>query len=80
MWTCDLTSLAALVGLPPLRHSLYPHAQHVENIFSVTLLGLTEFSQGSMKVQAVYLEIRYPCPSATPGRFKANNQTEHDCL
>lgn len=80
MWTDDLTSLAALMGLTPQRLSLYPHAQRVENIFSLTFLGLPEFSQGDMKVQAVYLEISYPCPSATPGRFKANNQTEHDCL
>lgn len=79
-WICtdDLTSPAALVGPTPPRHSLYLHAQRVENIFSS--LRLTEFSQGNMKVQAVYLEISYPCPSATPGRFKANNQTEHDCL
>ncbi len=53
IWTDYLTSPAALVGPAPQRHSLYPRAQHVENIFSFTFLGLTEFSQGNMKVQAV---------------------------
>lgn len=79
-WADDLTSADALVGLRLLRRSLYPHAQRVQNIFSITFLGSTESSQGKTNVQAVYPEISYPCPSASPGSFKANNQTEHDCL
>lgn len=49
-WWFNFTDCAA--GTPtPSRRSLYPHAQRVDNIFLVPFLGLSEFSQGNMKVK-----------------------------
>lgn len=73
------TSLAALVGLTPQRLPLSLHAKRDHSIW-ITFLVLPESSQGNIKFRPDDPQIGYPCPSATPGRLKANNQTEHGCL
>lgn len=59
-----------------------PNEQHVENIVSITFLGLSELSQSNMNVQAVYLWFfSLPICYSWQTIIKANNRTEHDfCL
>lgn len=39
-------------------------------VFLIAFLELHEFSQGDMKVQALWPKINCPGPSATPGGFE----------